>query len=131
MNIIASYLNHSTIVKDIGFYLIISIFLSSLYEKITDYNGLVKLVNLKKLPFSNIAPISAIVMLILGTSLSSLAYNKKINRKYGFIGIDTLLVFTIIATYYFHNIFINPKQKYNFQKNISIIGALLYVRNTI
>lgn len=131
MSIIQSYLNQHPIIKDIGFYFVISIFLFSLYEKVTDYEGLVKLVNLKNIPFPQIAPVSALVMLILGISLSILAYNKKINKKYGLIGIDILTVFTIVATYYFHNVFVNPKQKYHFEKNTAIIGALLYIRNTI
>jgi uncharacterized membrane protein YphA (DoxX/SURF4 family) len=44
---------------------------------------------------------------------------------YGIIGCSMLILFTILVTYYYHNVFNNYDEKNNFLKNIAIIGGLI------
>lgn len=49
------------------------------------------------------------------------------NKKYRYYAIYsslTLILFTVIATLYYHNPIVDPSQSISFMKNISIIGGL-------
>lgn len=117
--------------RDIGLYIVIGMYAMSLFEKISDIEGTKKLINMKKLPFPDIALLSAILMLFLGVFGVVLYKMNVVDKYYAVRAIDLLICFTAIATYFFHNMFVDPKQRYYFEKNIAIIGALVYIRQTI
>lgn len=119
------------LIQKIGIFLLYLIFLLSLFSKTIDFNGLVKTISGTNIPFPTIAALIAIGMLAIGV-LSMVAYQfgftMKQNAKYG---IDTLILFTVIATYFFHDFRADPSQIYHVQKNLAIIGGLLYLRSTM
>jgi uncharacterized membrane protein YphA (DoxX/SURF4 family) len=41
------------------------------------------------------------------------------------------ILFLVLATVYFHNIIVKPSEKYNFLKNLSIIGGLILLFESI
>lgn len=119
------------IVKNIGITLLLSIFALSLVGKLSNFDNLVKQTTNKNIPFPYISAISAIAMLFVGTFGMLLYKLGYVKRNIAVLGIDSLVLFTTLATYYFHNILIDPSQKYAFQKNLSIIGGLLHLRYTL
>jgi len=124
-------MNSETLIKNTGLLLIIGIYAVSLFSKLSDYEDLKSTVIKKNMPFPSIAAPSAIIMLLFGVVSIALFKLGKLDRKYAVYGIDSLIIFTSLATYYFHNMFTNPKQKYYFEKNIAIIGGLMYIRQTL
>jgi len=117
------------LIKTIGFILLFGIFVFSLYEKITKFDS-VKDLTLKKIDFlPSLAPYVAIVLLCLGTTTVFGNYFGLLNNKIGKFGIDTLILFTSLATYFFHNISKDPTQRFYFEKNIAIIGGMLLYRS--
>jgi uncharacterized membrane protein YphA (DoxX/SURF4 family) len=132
--LLKKYYNNSNIniyLENIGFYIVISIYVISLIEKIFDFSNLQKSIESKNIPFPSITPYIVILLLLVGT-LFSISYKLNyLEYTYGKIGIDVLIIFTILATYYFHNVFVSSKQRYYFEKNVAIIGSLLFIRSTI
>lgn len=119
------------IIENGGLALLLSIFAKSAIFKILDYDGLVNTIEKKNIPFSKLAAPMSILMLLYGV-ISILLYKfRKVEKKYAIIGFDMLILFTLLATYYFHNIFVDKGQKINFEKNLAIIGALMYIRQNI
>ena len=121
----------SDFLKDTGLFILISIFLFSLVNKILNSSSTINLIKNKNMPMPELAYLSAVAMLSFG-SLSIIMYrlgyvSKDIAKR----GVEALIVFTCLATYYFHNMFIDKSQKYYFEKNVAIIGALIYVRETL
>jgi len=51
----------------------------------------------------------------------------KKNKKLVEYSVYALIIFTLWATYLYHNAFIKPSEKYHFMKNISIVGGLLLI----
>lgn len=121
----------SVFLKDTGLFILISIFLFSLVNKILNSSSTINLIRNKNIPIPELAYLSAIAMLSFGCGsiiLNRLGYvSKDIAKK----GVEALILFTCLATYYFHNMFVDKSQKYYFEKNVAIIGALIYVRETL
>lgn len=109
--------------RRIGILLLFTVFFVSLYDKITDFQGLLN--DTKKLPFPILAAIFAIVSQLSGITAVALSEFKFINSKYAKYGLYAIILFTLLATYFFHNMFTDPSQKFHFLKNLSIVGGLI------
>ena len=121
----------SDFLKDTGLFILISIFLFSLVNKILNSSSTINFIRKKNMSMPELAYLSAVAMLSFG-SLSIIMYrlgyvSKDIAKR----GVEVLIVFTCLATYFFHNMFIDKSQRYYFEKNVAIIGALIYVRETL
>ena len=64
--------------------------------------------------------VGAILCKILGGLSLILGY-------YVRIGAIILIVFTVVATFAYHNVFINPMESIAFTKNLMVIGGLLFL----
>ena len=119
--------------KIIGLILLCSIFISSSFGKlinpVSTYNGIVS----KGLPLPLLATIFAIgsqllgLFLIFSVEFNIFKLNSENNNILKNIGKYLLIIFTVLATYYYHNMFTDSKQKYHFMKNIAIIGGLMLI----
>lgn len=128
--------NMKTIYFYIGVLLLFGVFMESFYGKITDINGTYQMIVKRNMPFPELATFYAIFIQIFTIFM---VYQKLVNKKtYSVGGIDLdklglkgLMVFTLLATYYYHNVFRNPKEIYHFFKNLSIVGGLLMLHEVI
>lgn len=120
--------------KNLGIFLLFGLYFMSSGEKLFNfkktYDGIVK----KGLPVPLLATIFAISSQIIGIFLVlnyELKFNffkeNKVNFIGKYVGKYLLIVFTILATYYYHNMFIDKTQTIHFMKNVSIIGGLLLI----
>lgn len=105
----------------IGRNLLASLFIiSALNSIIYDFDGFVKAIESKNLPYPVILAIFVLTIKLLGGL--SIAFN-----YYSTYGALSLLLFMLIVTPLFHNAFADPKQFNNMLKNIAIIGGLLLI----
>ncbi len=111
----------------LGRILLCAIFLlSAVMEKIPKYGEVVGRMREQGVPLPGIALIGAIVFLILGSVLVILGLKAR-------IGALLLLVFLVLATYYFHDFWtIEDKdeamnQMAHFMKNVALAGAMLFI----
>ena len=117
----------------IGKILLLSIFLLSGISKIKNFKGTVSgfknVFFSKKLPnfIYNLIIFLAIVLEILAPII--IIYNSQTNNlsQLAHYSSISLAIFTIIATYLYHNLITQKGQFYYFMKNLSIIGGLLVV----
>ncbi len=106
--------------------MIATIFLmSAVGNKIPNFNAVAGVVAAEGVPFPQLTLVGGILFLILG-SLSVIA-GFKIR-----IGAALLLVFLVLATYYFHDFwnFEGPEQQnqmIQFMKNLSLMGTMLFL----
>ena len=88
---------------------------------------------LKKLPnfIYNLIIFLVIVLEILGPIV--IIYNSQTNRlsQLAYYSSISLAIFTILATYLYHNPITQKGQFYYFMKNVSIIGGLLVLSSII
>lgn len=110
----------------LGRLLLVTIFLmSAVGNKIPNFSGTVQYMQAAGVPFKQFMLVGAIAFLILG-SLSVL-----IGFKARF-GAGLLLVFLVLATYYFHAFWNfegqdQQMQMIQFMKNLSMAGAMLFL----
>ncbi len=116
----------------LGVLLLIGIFVNSTYGKITNVNQTYELVVKKNIPFPSLATGFAIGIQLFAIYfiLKKILFNNKSNDLTK-LGIKGLVVFTGLTIYYFHNIFTDSTQSNHFYKNLSIIGGLLILHETI
>jgi len=103
------------------------IFLLSAFGKITGFSDTVGYMASKGVPIPNVLLVGAIIFLLVG-GLSVLAGFK------ARIGAVLLIIFLVLATYYFHNFWaFDPNdaafltELIQFQKNLAILGGLVMV----
>ena len=112
-----------------GILLIFIIFIHSVYTKVIDIDKTYQIILNKNIPFPFIATYGAIVIEFMGIYF---VYQKVINNKFTKLyklSLKGLIIFMILATYYFHNVITDNTQIYHFFKNLSIIGGLLILYN--
>lgn len=119
-------------IRQIAILLLVNIFFSSSYNKITNFNSTLIGIEKKGLPFPQLALLGAISFQLIGLIGILLKEFKLVDNsfkyyKYLQYSKYFLIVFTILATYFYHNIFTMENQNINFGKNMSIIGGLLLI----
>lgn len=101
-------------------------FMAAVADKIPNYGEVVGRMKEQGVPWPGIALIGAIVFLLLGSVSVILGLKAR-------IGALLLLVFLVLATYYFHDFWTieAEKEKMNqmahFMKNTALVGAMLLI----
>lgn len=109
--------------RRIGILFLFSVFFVSLFNKVTDFQGLLN--KTQNLPLPLLSALFAVGSQLSGITAVTLAEFQVINSKYAKYGLYLMILFTALATYYFHNMFTDPSQKFHFFKNLSIVGGLI------
>jgi len=109
----------------VGRVLLAFIFLRSGFGKLVGFSGLTETLTGKAVPLASIAAAIAILLELGGAVLVILG----LKARWGAIA---LIVFTALATFYFHNFWdladqARQQQLVQFMKNTAIVGGLLYV----
>ena len=115
----------------IGIILVLAMYVLSGVNKFLDFNGTVNITSQKfpiKFPnwFFQLTIVGVVLLLTAGSSL--LIYNEFTDKFANLAKVTTVLmiIFTILATMMFHFPPVG-KDKYHFQKNVSIIGAFFLI----
>ena len=100
--------------------------LSAVGNKIPNFNSVAELMGNVGMPYPKVMLVGAIVFLIAGSLSIILGYKAR-------IGAALLLVFLILATFYFHDFWdiTDPKVKQDqmiqFLKNLGLMGAMILI----
>lgn len=115
------------IVSVLGRVALAAIFLmSTLGNKIPNFNSVAQYMASEGVPAPRVMLVGAIVFLIVGSLSIIVGYKAR-------IGAALVLVFLVLATYYFHDFWTlsDPKaqqeQMIHFLKNLSMMGAMLLI----
>ena len=101
-------------------------FMSAVGNKIPNFNKVAELMASKHIPAPQIMLVGAIVFLIAGSLSVILGYKAR-------IGATLLLIFLVLATYYFHDFWhaTDDKEKQElmiqFMKNLGLMGAMVLI----
>ena len=110
----------------VGRVMLSTIFLmSAVGNKIPNFSGVVGYMQSHGVPFPQMMLVDAIVFLILGSISVIVGYKAR-------IGASLLLVFLVLATYYFHNFWAlegqaSQMEMIQFMKNLSMAGAMVFI----
>ena len=110
--------------NDIGRVLLLSLFFVSGLMKFKDLEGTTNMIKSVGLPLPDITAFLAASLLVIAPIIIMKEKRSSNISKYS---VYALSIFTIWATYLYHNAFVNPAEKYHFMKNISIVGGLLLI----
>lgn len=107
------------------FLLCVIFLMSAIGNKIPNFSGVAKNMASEGVPAPQLMLAGAIVFLIVGSLSVVLGFKAR-------IGATLLLIFLVLATYFFHDFWTMkgeavPKQTIQFMKNLSIMGALLFI----
>jgi putative oxidoreductase len=99
--------------------------MSAVGNKIPNFSGVAKYMASEGVPLPQIMLAGAIVFLIVGSLSVLLGFKAR-------IGASLLLIFLVMATYFFHDFWTMEgeavqQQMIQFMKNLSIMGALLFI----
>jgi len=120
--------NKYMILKKIAIIFVLLTFIFSLFNKISDIQGLYDKISKQNMPFPLIATGFAIISLSLGTIILLLkAFEFVDDKRIIIFGKTLLIIFTLLATYYYHNIFTMKNQSNNFLKNMGLIGGIYLI----
>ena len=101
-------------------------FMSTVGQKVPRFNETVSLMASKGVPAPQVLLVGAIVFLLAGTASVVLGYRAR-------VGALLLLVFLVLASYYFHNFWAisdpdkRQDQMIHFMKNLSMAGAMIFI----
>jgi putative oxidoreductase len=100
--------------------------MSALGNKIPNFNGIAQYMGSEGVPAPKFLLAGAIAFLLVGSASLILGYKAR-------IGAALLFVFLVLATYYFHDFWTfadaaeRQQQTIQFMKNLSMMGAMLFV----
>jgi putative oxidoreductase len=109
---------------DVAKVLLLSLYFVSGVMKFKDLKGTANMIKGVGLPFSEIIAFLAASLLVVAPIIIMKEKRNSTLVKYS---VYALIIFTLWATYLYHNAFVNPAEKYHFMKNMSIIGGLLLI----
>jgi putative oxidoreductase len=116
------------IFRKIAIIFVLLTFMFSLFNKLSDVKGLYNKISNKKMPFPLIATAFAIISQALGIIILLLnAFEFLDDKRIIIFGKTLLIVFTLLATYYYHNIFTMKNQNISFLKNMGLIGGIYLI----
>jgi putative oxidoreductase len=110
----------------VGRLMLCTIFLlSALGNKIPNFNSIAAYMGSEGVPLPQVMLVGAIVFLIAGSLSVILGYQAR-------IGATLILIFLVLATYYFHDFWNVPAeqkqdQMIQFMKNLGLAGAMLTI----
>ena len=115
------------VVSVLGRILLCTIFvLSAAGNKIPNFGGVARVMAAKGIPAPQFMLVGAIAFLIVGSASVIVGYKAR-------IGAALLLVFLVLATYFFHDFWKQSEpqaaqeQMIQFMKNLSMMGAMLLI----
>jgi putative oxidoreductase len=100
--------------------------MSTVGNKIPNFNAVADLMGTKGIPAPKVMLVGAIVFLIAGSLSIILGYKAR-------IGATLLLIFLVLATYYFHDFWhvtdekVKQEQMIQFMKNLGMMGAMVLI----
>ena len=101
--------------------------MSALGNKIPNFAQVLETMQSEGIPQPRLMLIGAIVVLLAGSGLVIVGYGAR-------IGAALLLIFLILATYYFHDFWTHPsdsaeyaQQRIQFMKNVALMGGTLII----
>jgi putative oxidoreductase len=101
-------------------------FMSAVGNKIPNFNAVAGAMDKEGVPAAQIMLVGAIVFLIAGSLSIVLGYKAR-------IGATLLLIFLVLATYYFHDFWTlsdphaKQEQMIQFMKNLGLMGAMVLI----
>jgi len=101
-------------------------FMSAVGNKIPHFDAVADLMGQKGIPASKVMLVGAIVFLIAGSLSVVLGFKAP-------VGATLLLIFLVLATYYFHNFWdvtdpaAKQEQLIQFMKNLGLMGAMVLI----
>jgi putative oxidoreductase len=101
-------------------------FLSAIGNKIPNFNAVAGKMEEEGVPAPQVLLVGAIVFLIAGSLSVVLGYKAR-------IGATLLLIFLVLATYYFHDFWtvtdpqVKQEQMIQFMKNLGLMGAMVLI----
>jgi putative oxidoreductase len=100
-------------------------FMAAVGNKIPNFTEVAGSMQSKGVPFPQVMLIDAIIFLILGSVSVIVGYKAR-------IGATLLLVFLVLATYFFHNFWslegqTQQMEMIQFMKNLSMAGAMVFI----
>jgi len=120
--------------KFIGALCLLALFIGSSINKFTNFESTANMLsqkygfNLMPKIISQLAIALAIALLLVGSLyVLKTIYMKQESmetRSYN-LTVGALIIFTILATFLFHNFVVDPSQKIHFMKNLAIVGGLI------
>jgi len=115
------------ILRKVGILLVLLTFMMSTFNKISNPLKTLEGIEKKGLPFPILALGFAILSQVVGITTILTSEFKLIEKQYQKYGKISLIIFTILATYFYHNIFTMENQTINFMKNMGLIGGLILI----
>jgi putative oxidoreductase len=117
----------NTILNILGrFFLLVIFLVSALGNKIPNFGSTAKYMASEGVPMAPLLLVGAIVFLIVGSLSILVGYKAR-------IGATLLLVFLVLATYWFHDFWTveeagaKQMQTIDFMKNMALMGAMLMI----
>lgn len=109
---------------DVAKVLLLSLYFVSGVMKFMDLDKTAGLIKGVGLPYPKLVAFLAASLLVIAPVIIIKENRNTVLYKYS---VHSLIAFTAWATYLFHNVIENPNEKFDFMKNISIIGGLLLI----
>ena len=88
-------------------------------------------ISLQMIEIYQLIIILVIILEICAPAVVMLSINNYINKNYGKFAIISLILFTILATILYHNPLMDSTQTMAMLKNLSIIGGLMSLHNSL
>lgn len=128
MNVLNKCLAHGDKMCDkyglkIGRVLLAAIFLVSAYGKVTGFAGTAGFMESAGMPMASVLLVIAIIIEVAGGL--ALIFGWQVRHA-----VRALVIYTVVATYYFHMNLADQSQMIMFMKNLAIIGGLLVTAAT-
>jgi len=104
----------------IGRLMLACIFILSGYGKIAGFAGTAKFMASKGMPMAEVLLVGAILVELVGGLMLAVGWKARWAAL-------AIFLFIIPATAIFHPVWVDPGQLINFNKNLAIMGGMLYV----
>lgn len=114
-------MNINLTTKFVAKILLASIFVITGIKSLFNFQGFVNMVKSKNIPMATIVATLVLALKIIAGLIIAFSNNQQIVR----ISAISLIVFTLMATYLFHNAYLNPGELTNMLKNLSLVGGLM------
>lgn len=103
-----------------GRILLAHIFVLSGYGKIVGFAGTAKFMASKGMPMVEVLAVGAIIIELIGGLMLAVGWKARWAAW-------AIFLFVLAATYVFHPVWADPGQAIQFQKNLAVMGGMLYV----
>jgi putative oxidoreductase len=113
--------------RKLGILFILMIYMYSSSNKILNFTDTLNGIINKGLPLPYIALLFAITSQLVGIIFILLDEFYKKNDILRYVGKYSLIIFTLLTIYFYHNILVDKTQTTQFLKNMGLIGGLMLI----